>query len=727
MTINSQSRIAGPFTGTGVNVPYPANFKVFQASDFYVSRTSSGVAAQLVLSVDYTVSLNSNQDTTPGGVITLLNPLAVGDLLTITSVVPATQPVSLTNTGGFYPRVIEDALDRVTILLQQNSGVGGFAQSLRVPEIAALPLLPSVSGRADLLLGFDSLGNPIAVSPTSGDTTALAANLANSALPSKGAGQVGLGAGVAYADQSLGDQALSIRALRKGRTEPHANFAWFTADFTVAECQGPGRALLAQDVADVFQTKFGASIGSTVSYVHPQGSDANGGTSWRDAFLTLNKALRLTTNGTIFVWPGTYDLCDFRYTDSYGGQPKKIIAPFAGVTLRTAGDDPTTATWSLSGVYGGVYQVGLATTNVPMRVLRKDLLDKYGEPTPMPYFGTLVALSAVNFGWAYDAAFTTAISSTTTNGSNSVTGVATAGVLGVGLAVTGTGIPGGTTITAIAGTTVTLSANSTASGTVSLTYAGRMLYVRDAMSANVNTTTKANLQVIYGDATGDTRTLLYSTTSYWENITFLGYISVLKLAGQAIPQFWAKKCTFKYANTHSMLVEGGYCCTQDCRAHRQAADGANYNTVAGTIARGLEVNFTTQYAGDVDTYGSAMTLNPQGAGANKNGSSNHDSYVVRVNGSHTDPYGPNIADTATSYSWNLGVTTGYNQIAVNSIPINPRYGILNQANSAWCDGCSVTGSDTGFNSDSAANVRTFNCFGTLAATSSGVFTPYVPT
>lgn len=156
------------------------------------------------------------------------------------------------------------------------------------------------------------------------------------------------------------------------------------------------------------------------------------------------------------------------------------------------------------------------------------------------------------------------------------------------------------------------------------------------------------------------------------------------------------------------------------------ADGANYNTTNGTTSQGVEINFTTQFAGDVDTYGTAQTANPQGNGQNKNGSSNHSGYVVRVNGIHLDPFGPNIADTATSYSWNLGVQAGYSQLTVNGIPSVPRYGILNQGNNAWLDGCAATGNDAGFNSDSSANVRVFNCFGTQAATASGTFTAYIP-
>lgn len=517
--------------------------------------------------------------------------------------------------------------------------------------------------------------------------------------------------------------------LQIGRTAPHANFAWFTADFTVTACAGPGEARVAQDIDDVFQTKFGASIGSTVSYVHPSGNDGNAGTSWRAAFLTLAQALRSTTNGTIYLWPGSYALSDFRYTDSYGGQPKKIIAPFGGVTLRVTGDAASAGTWILDGDYGGMYTMCIASSSKPLRLLRSDLQDKHGNKMPMPLFADRAALASQNFGWCYEAGKSVALDVSTSSGSNVLT-VVSGGTkqVSVGMAISGTGIPGGATVTAVSvNATVTISANATATNaSITATATGNIITVRDAMSANVNTTTKNNLDIVYGDSSGDARTLLYSTTSYWEGITFYGYISVLNAAGQAVPQFWAKNCTFAYGPTHSLLVEGGFAYTQDCVSKYSAADGANYNTTNGIVSRGAEINFRSYYAGDVLTYGTAMTLNPQGTGANKNGSSNHDSYVVRVNGDHFDCYGPNIADTATSYSWMLGGKASYNAIAANSIPSNPRYGILMQGNRAWLDGCAASGQDAGFNADNAADVQIFNTFGTRSATNGGTFTAFIP-
>ena len=121
MTINSTTRKAGPFTGTGTVSAFPFGFKVFQASDLFVVRldVSASVEQTLVLNANYNVTLNPDQNSNPGGIVTLTAPLAVGYTLTLTSDVPDTQPTDLTNQGGFYPDVINDALDRATIQIQQ--------------------------------------------------------------------------------------------------------------------------------------------------------------------------------------------------------------------------------------------------------------------------------------------------------------------------------------------------------------------------------------------------------------------------------------------------------------------------------------------------------------------------------------------------------------------------------------------------------------------------------
>ena len=120
MSISSETRIAGPFTGTGLVSTYSFTFKVFSDDDIMVVEADTDNAeTTLVLNTDYTVSLNADQDVSPGGSITLSAPLATNYKLVITSAVENLQPLDLTNAGGFYPTVINDALDRACIQIQQ--------------------------------------------------------------------------------------------------------------------------------------------------------------------------------------------------------------------------------------------------------------------------------------------------------------------------------------------------------------------------------------------------------------------------------------------------------------------------------------------------------------------------------------------------------------------------------------------------------------------------------
>ena len=122
MTISSQIRKAGPYVGNGSASAFPFAFKVFTASDLYVVKTNTTLGADSVLTLgaDYTVSLNADQNANPGGTITLTaGALASGYNVTITSSLQYLQPTDLTNQGGFYPSVITNALDRLTIFCQQ--------------------------------------------------------------------------------------------------------------------------------------------------------------------------------------------------------------------------------------------------------------------------------------------------------------------------------------------------------------------------------------------------------------------------------------------------------------------------------------------------------------------------------------------------------------------------------------------------------------------------------
>jgi hypothetical protein len=167
LTISSTTRIAGPFVGNGTASVFPFTFKVFAAADLDVIRlaTSTGVETTLVLNSDYTVSLNGNQNTNPGGSVTLsAGALASGFTLTITSDIANLQPTDLTNQGGFYPEVITDSLDRATIQIQQMAD--DLTRSIKTPISDGLSLnmeLPTAAVRANSFLAFDSTGEPTVV------------------------------------------------------------------------------------------------------------------------------------------------------------------------------------------------------------------------------------------------------------------------------------------------------------------------------------------------------------------------------------------------------------------------------------------------------------------------------------------------------------------------------------------------------------------------------------
>ena len=158
MTISSSTRKAGPFTGNGVTTAYPFAFKVFSASDLLVvlALTSTGAETVQTITTNYTVALNADQSTTPGGTVTMLVAPAAGCTLTLTSQVDNLQPTDLTNAGGFYPKVINDALDRATIQIQQLAEKAGRALQVSVSTVANI-VLPAPS--AGNMLGWDATGS----------------------------------------------------------------------------------------------------------------------------------------------------------------------------------------------------------------------------------------------------------------------------------------------------------------------------------------------------------------------------------------------------------------------------------------------------------------------------------------------------------------------------------------------------------------------------------------
>ena len=173
MTISSTVRIAGPFTGNGVTTTFPFTYKVFSTADVQVIRLtiSTGIETTLTLVTDYTITLNGDQDSNPGGNIVLVTPLLALYTLTATSDIANLQPTDLTNQGGFYPEVITDALDRATIQIQQISDIGDRTLKIPISDGALNMELPTTSQRINTILGFGSAGLPTVLVPQASSIT----------------------------------------------------------------------------------------------------------------------------------------------------------------------------------------------------------------------------------------------------------------------------------------------------------------------------------------------------------------------------------------------------------------------------------------------------------------------------------------------------------------------------------------------------------------------------
>lgn len=119
--ISSSTNKTDLFTTPGTG-PFPFTFKVDLAADLeVVTRAVSGIETTLTYITDYSVSLNADQESNPGGTYTLVTAIVSGEKTMARRVVEATQGTDIQNAGGFLPEVIEKALDKLTALCQQNA------------------------------------------------------------------------------------------------------------------------------------------------------------------------------------------------------------------------------------------------------------------------------------------------------------------------------------------------------------------------------------------------------------------------------------------------------------------------------------------------------------------------------------------------------------------------------------------------------------------------------
>lgn len=171
MTISTSASVV-TYVGNGSTTNFPFSFVGVSATDIEVIFTDTTGAQTTLNPTTYTLVL------TPaapgelwgiGGTVTYPNvgsPIALNTQLSIIRIVPYTQDVSISNQGAFYPQAIEQGLDLLELQLQQTNTDVTYAIKTPITDPTPPGTLPPAAERANLYLGFDSLGNPAVLNGT---------------------------------------------------------------------------------------------------------------------------------------------------------------------------------------------------------------------------------------------------------------------------------------------------------------------------------------------------------------------------------------------------------------------------------------------------------------------------------------------------------------------------------------------------------------------------------
>lgn len=191
MTVAAEIPLA-LYDGDGVTVAFPAPWRYLTTANLLVELIASdGTVTLRMLGTHYAASAGA---TDAGGTVTMVTAPAVGQTLRIRRVTPLAQQTQYPTSGNFPAKSHELALDRLTLIAQEQAGdiddVQGRALQVPFGEVAAV--LPAMAARANKFAAFDSAGALVGAvaSPGVSASGTLAATtrivLANLSIPSAG-------------------------------------------------------------------------------------------------------------------------------------------------------------------------------------------------------------------------------------------------------------------------------------------------------------------------------------------------------------------------------------------------------------------------------------------------------------------------------------------------------------------------------------------------------------
>ncbi len=167
MTVPSTARRAGPFYGTGSAVNYPFTFKVFAKEDLEVTVADlDGNESELVLDSGYIVTLNVDQDATPGGYVRYAiagvdTALPAGYAIAITGDnLEFEQTADLPQGGNFDPTIVENALDNLEMQIQnlRDAVARSLQLGVTTPPDVNITLPAPIAGD---LIGWDDTASAL--------------------------------------------------------------------------------------------------------------------------------------------------------------------------------------------------------------------------------------------------------------------------------------------------------------------------------------------------------------------------------------------------------------------------------------------------------------------------------------------------------------------------------------------------------------------------------------
>jgi len=159
MTVES-SVYKNQYNCDGTHNVFPYTFRILDETHLRVVLTDdAGNETDLVLNTDYTVDGVGDSG---GGNVTTTQTYASGYKITITRNVPLTQTTDYTENDPFPAESHEDALDKLTMIVQQQEEKLERTLKYAVSDTEAGSELPTVAARAGKFLGFDENGDPTA-------------------------------------------------------------------------------------------------------------------------------------------------------------------------------------------------------------------------------------------------------------------------------------------------------------------------------------------------------------------------------------------------------------------------------------------------------------------------------------------------------------------------------------------------------------------------------------